>query len=209
MKLGIISANGRVGQYLVEEALERGLDVTAIVRGHNRTKADKAILKDIMSLNKEDLHEFDAVISAFGTWDPKMFPNYTTYFMHISDLLANTQTRFLVVGGAGSLFTDDSMTMALYEKPTFSSDFYPLAKATADSLKALRNRNDVLWTYVSPATDFRADGEKTGQYIVAGEVFQLNDKGVSRISYADYAKAMIDEVLEGNHIQERISFIGK
>lgn len=63
------------------------------------------------------------------------------------------------------------------------------------------------WTYISPAGDFQADGAKTGKYILGGEKLTLNAKGESVISYADYAVAMVDEALKGNHIQQRISVV--
>lgn len=66
---------------------------------------------------------------------------------------------------------------------------------------------DVKWTYISPAADFQADGEKTGKYILAGEDFTLNANGESIISYADYAIAMVDEIEKGNHICERIGVV--
>lgn len=73
----------------------------------------------------------------------------------------------------------------------------------------LRKRNDVVWTFISPAADFQADGERTGEYILAGEELTLNEKGESIISYADYAIAMVDEIMNGNHIRERISVVRK
>lgn len=63
------------------------------------------------------------------------------------------------------------------------------------------------WTFVSPAADFQADGERTGKYILAGEELKLNDRGESIISYADYAIAIVDEIAEGNHIGQRISVV--
>ena len=74
-------------------------------------------------------------------------------------------------------------------------------------LDELRKRSDVKWTFVSPAGDFQADGEKTGKYILAGEELTLNSKGESIISYADYAIAIIDELTKGNNIQKRISAV--
>ena len=59
------------------------------------------------------------------------------------------------------------------------------------------------------AGDFHAKGEKTGEYILGGEELTLNEKGESIISYADYAMAMVDEITEGSHIQERISVVRK
>ena len=77
----------------------------------------------------------------------------------------------------------------------------------AKVLGELRKRSDVKWTYISPAADFQADGERTGKYITAGEEFTLNERGESLISYADYAIAMVDEIESGNHIQKRISVV--
>ena len=71
----------------------------------------------------------------------------------------------------------------------------------------MRTRTDVKWTYISPAGDFQADGEKTGKYILGGEELTLNSKNESVISYADYAIAMIDEIEKGNNIQKRISVV--
>ena len=83
----------------------------------------------------------------------------------------------------------------------------PLAAAMAKALGELRERNDVKWTYISPAGDFQADGERTVKYILAGEELTLNAAGESVISYADYAIAMVDEIEKGNHIQQRISVV--
>ena len=85
--------------------------------------------------------------------------------------------------------------------------FKPLAMAQGKALDELRARNDVKWTFVSPAGDFQADGERTGAYILAGEELTLNSKGESIISYADYAIAMVDEVEKGNHLKQRISVV--
>ena len=65
------------------------------------------------------------------------------------------------------------------------------------------------WTFISPAGDFQPEGERTGEYILAGEELTLNSRGESIISYADYAIAMVDEITKGNHIQERISVVRK
>lgn len=93
--------------------------------------------------------------------------------------------------------------------PDFPDAFKPLAAAMAKALSELRERKDVRWTYISPAGDFQAEGEKTGEYILGGEELTLNEKGESIISYADYAVAMVDEITEGSHIQERISVVRK
>lgn len=82
-----------------------------------------------------------------------------------------------------------------------------LAAAVVKALGELRERKDVKWTYISPAGDFQADGDRTGKYILGGEELTLNSRGESIISYADYAIAMVDEAVAGNNIQKRISVV--
>lgn len=90
---------------------------------------------------------------------------------------------------------------------TFPDSFKPLATAMAKALSELRERKDVKWTYISPACDFQAEGERTGKYILGGEELTLNAANESVISYADYSIAMIDEAMKGNHIGKRISVV--
>ena len=85
----------------------------------------------------------------------------------------------------------------------------PLAANMGRALEELRTRNDVKWTYVSPAGDFQADGVKTGKYILGGEELTLNAKGERVISYAHHAVAMVDEAVKGSHIQQRICVVAE
>lgn len=207
MKLAVVCANGKAGTLITKEAVSRGLDVTAIVRNENKTVAEKVIIKDLFDLTKEDLKDFDVVIDAFGAWTDDVLPQHSTSLTHLCDLLSGTDVRLLVVGGAGSLYVNPEHTVQVMDGPDFPDMFKPLAAAQGKALEELRKRNDVKWTFISPAGDFQSDGERTGKYILAGEELTLNSKGESVISYADYAIAMVDEATAGNHIQERISVV--
>ncbi len=207
MKVAVICANGKEGKLIVKEALDRGLDVTAVVRGENKSAAEKVIAKDLFDLTSEDLKGFDAVVDAFGAWTPETLPQHSTSLKVLCDALSGSETRLLVVGGAGSLYVNPEHTATVSEGANFPEAFKPLASAMAKALKELRERNDVKWTYISPAADFQADGEKTGKYILGGEELTLNSNGESVISYADYAIAMVDEIEKGNHIGQRISVV--
>ena len=209
MKIAVVCANGKAGKLIVEEAVKRGMDVTAVVRGENQTVAQHTLSKDLFQLTKEDLAGFDVVVDAFGTWAPETLHLHSESLKHLSDILSGTDIRLLVVGGAGSLYINKEHTMQVMDAPDFPEMFKPLAQKQGKSLEELRARTDVKWTYISPAGDFRADGPRTGEYILAGEELTLNDKGESIISYADYAIAMVDEAEKGNHIQQRISTVGK
>lgn len=208
-KIAVVAANGKAGKLVVEEAVQRGMDVTAFVRSENATVAQEAVVKDIMDLTAEDLAGFDAVVDAFGAWTPKTLPQHSTTLDHLCDVLSGSQTRLLVVGGAGSLYVNPEHTMAVSDTSDFPEIFKPLASAMAAALADLRKRDDVNWTYISPAGDFQADGDRTGEYILGGEELTLNDRGESIISYADYAIAMVDEIESGDHVRQRISVVRK
>lgn len=209
MKVAVVCANGRVGTLVVKEAVERGLDVTAIVREENKTAAKNVIQKDLFDLTASDLKGFDVVVDAFGAWKEEELPGHSKSLKHLCDILSGTKTRLVVVGGAGSLYVNPEHTAVVCDGPDFPPQFLPLAKAQGKALEELRKRNDVQWTFISPAGDFQADGERTGEYILAGEELTLNRRGESIISYADYAIAMVDEIVGGNHIQQRISVVRK
>lgn len=209
MKIAVICANGKAGRQIVKEAVARNLDVTAVVRGDNQTEAEKALKKDLFDLTASDLQGYDVVIDAFGAWTEDTLPQHSTSLKHLCNILSGTDIRLLVVGGAGSLYVNPEHTVQVSDGPDFPDIFKPLAAAMAKALSELRQRNDVKWTYLSPAGDFQADGERTGKYILAGEELTLNAKGESVISYANYAIAMIDEAENGNHIQQRISVVAE
>ena len=209
MKIAVICANGKEGRLIVKEAADRGLDVTAVVRGENQSAASKVIKKDLFDLTVSDLEEFDVVIDAFGAWTPETLPQHGTSLKHLCDLVSGKNIRLLIVGGAGSLYVNPEHTAQVMDGPDFPDIFKPLASNMDKALEELRTRNDVKWTYLSPAGDFRAEGARTGKYILGGEELILNSKGESVISYADYAIAMVDEAVSGEHIQQRISVVAE
>ena len=169
----------------------------------------KRSLKIYSILKKEELAEFDVVIDAFGAWTPETLPLHKSSLNHLCDILSGTLVRLLVVGGAGSLYVNPEHTLQVMQLDTFLDVFKPLATNMGDALASLRTRSDVKWTYLSPAGNFVADGERTGKYILGGEEYFVNAKGVSEISYADYAIAMIDEIENADNIQKRFSVIGE
>lgn len=209
MKIAVVCANGRVGKLVTKEAVDRGLDVTAIARGENQTVAKWYVDKDLFDLTAEDMSAYDVVVDAFGAWAEDALPQHSKSLMHLCDILSGTEKRLVVVGGAGSLYVNPEHIAVVSDGADFPAEYLPLAKAQGKALADLRERKDVAWTFISPAGDFQADGERTGKYILAGEELTLNEKGESIISYADYAIAMVDEIVSGKHIRERISVVRK
>lgn len=209
MKIAVVCANGKAGKRIVKEALDRGLDVTAVVRGENKSLAKKVLQKDFFELSPADLDGFDVAVDAFGAWTPDTLPQHSASLKHLCDLLSGKSTRLLVVGGAGSLYVNPEHTAQVMDGADFPDAFKPLADSMGKALEELRGRTDVRWTYISPAGDFQAEGARSGRYILGGEELALNAKGESVISYADFAVALVDEAVKGNHIRQRISVVAE
>ena len=138
MKIAVVCANGKAGQLIVKEAISRGIDVTAVVRGENKSAAEKVITKDIFDIKADDLKGFDAVVDAFGAWTEDTLPLHSTSLKVLCDALSGTDTRLIVVGGAGSLYVNKEHTACVADGADFPDAFKPLAAAMAKALGELR-----------------------------------------------------------------------
>ncbi|MGI5172803.1 NAD(P)H-binding protein [Treponema sp. OMZ 840] len=207
-RIAIIGANGKQGSCLTDEAVERGHEVTGIVR-HDYLKNPKAKLlqKDLFDLTADDLKSFDLVISAFGAWTAETIPQHISSLRHLCDCLKGTGIRLLIVGGAGCLYTDSSHTLMLADSPDLPEEFKLLAQTEVRAFSELKQRTDVLWTYLCPPADFRFDAPKTGKYKIGGIELPVNSAGASFISYKDFAAALIDEAEKGNFVQKHFSVV--
>lgn len=203
MKIAVIGANGKEGSLIVKEASSRGLDVTEIVRDAAKASTDKFLVKDIYDLTTEDVENFDVLVNAIGFFGPKV-SEYVPSMKHLIEILTPTNTRLIVVGGAGSLYLDKEHTQQLYQQADFPEAVKPLSEEMGKELDLLRN-SKLNWTFISPAANFIADGEKTSKYVLAGEELTFDDQGRSEISYADFAIALVDEIENSKHKNERIS----
>ena len=178
MKIAVVAAAGKAGRKIVAEAAARGIEVTGFVRTAAKIDgAKEVIVKGILALKRSDLENFDAVVDAFGAWTPETYPLHSTTLKHLCDILSGSDVRLLVVGGAGSLYTNKEHSAQVMNAENFPVAVRPLAKAQAKALDELRERNDVKWTFISPAYNFQFEGERTGKYIIGGEELILNSAG--------------------------------
>ena len=209
MKILVVGANGRVGSLVVKEALVKGLEVVGLAKEENKSTAIKFINKDALDLKKEEVKDFDVVVDAVGGWTSETIPNITNVMIHLADIISNLKTRLVVVGGAGSLFVNKERTITVDMGKDFPDSWKPLSSAHGKGLEYLRKTNNLNWTYISPACNFVSDGIKTNNYTLGGEELILNANGESEISYADYALALVDEIINNKHNKERISVVSK
>jgi len=209
MKIGVIAASGKVGKLVVEEALRRKHDVVGIVRDGSKVDQDiRVIEKDIFEITSNDICEFDVVINAFGSKgaDPIVYQTSIKHLINVFEECLNT--RLIVVGGAGSLYTDSSLTKQVFETPDFPPTIYPTSYNMAKGLDMLR-KSSIKWTFMTPAINFDAKGLKTGEYQLGTEFVILNSTGKSYVSYLDYTIALLDEVENQNFINKRFTVVSE
>jgi len=203
MKVAVVGANGKEGSMIVKEAMDRGLDVTSIVRDAKKASTEKYLVRDVYDLTVEDVKDFDVLVDALGFFGPNV-KEYVPATKHLIEILNGSKTRLLVVGGAGSLYLDSDHTKQLYQQDDFPEAVKPLSEEMGKSLDELR-QSSINWTFISPAASFDAKGERTGKYVLAGEELTFDKDGKCEISYADFAIAMVDEIINAKHQKERIS----
>ncbi|WP_159721187.1 NAD(P)-dependent oxidoreductase [Enterococcus sp. CSURQ0835] len=207
MKIAIIGATGRAGSLILNEALERQVDVTAIVRRPEKLTVDVPYLKkDLFELTTADLKDFDVVIDAFNAPKGKEELHQTS-LQHLIDILSGTKTRLLVVGGASSLYIDDDKTKRMIDVSDPKAPYYPTAYNMYRAFLELPRAKNLYWGYLSPAAFFNPDGKRTGEYQLSDDRLKKNSDGKSEISMADYAIAMVDEALHHQYDNQHISVV--
>lgn len=210
MKIAIIGASGKSGRRLVDEALRQGHEVTAIIRDKN-TLTDKNIPileRDLFSLTPDDVSGFDAVINAFNAPAGREELHQSSLEHLIKVFEKTPHVRLIVVGGAGSLYTDKQKNMRLVESKNFPAAYFPAASNMAAAFAKLQGSN-ANWTYLSPAAMYDPTGKRTGSYTLGDDVLIANKSGESYVSYADYAIAMIDELKNKNHVRKRFTVVSE
>lgn len=212
MKIGVVGATGKAGSLIAKEALDRGHDVTAIVRNASRVEEQKlhVLEKDALQLTVSDIEGFDVIINAFGAPAGQEQLHVEVGRVLIEAVKAATSAvRLIVVGGAGSLFVDEAKTTRLMDTPEFPAQFLPTASNQGENLEELQRSSGLQWTFISPAAFFNPEGKRTGSYQKGKDHFLLNAKGESYISYADYAIAVLDEIENPAHMNERFTVVSE
>lgn len=210
MKIALIGATGFVGSAILQELLARQHQVTAIVSRperlpqHAQLRAIKADAYDATAVASA-VAGHDMVISAFNPgWDKS---DIRTLFIQGHDaIVAGAKqagvTRFLEVGGAGSLFVAPGLQ--LIDTPHFPAEYKEGAEGARQALHSLRSETTLDWVFLSPPA-LLAPGERSGQYRVGGEELLMDGEAPAGISVADLAVAIADEVETPRHSRQRFT----
>ncbi len=199
MRIALIGASGQAGSRILAELIGRGHQVTAIARNPDRIASAfgvTAVQGDVFDEAGLTalIKGHDAVVSSvrFAGSDPRIL---------IEAVRASGVKRYLVVGGAGSL--EVAPGVKLIDTPQFPAAHKPEASKGGEFLDLLREVHDLEWTFLSPSALFVA-GERTGKFRLGGNELLTNEKS-SRISFEDYAIALVDELEAPAHVRQRFT----
>lgn len=211
MKIALIGATGFVGSAVLNEALNRGYEVTAIARDNSKitTKSEKLTLVnanvyDTAALAKI-LKGHDAVVNAFnaGWTNPNLYDDFIKGSESIQEAVKLSGVkRVLIIGGAGSL--EIAPGVQLVDSPQFPAEWKSGATAARDYLNIIKKENALDWTFLSPAINLHP-GTRTGAFRLGTDqpVFDADHK--SEISVEDMAIAIIDELEQNQFIGKRFT----
>lgn len=208
----LIGASGFVGTAILNELLNRGHKVTAIVRDPAKVTASNPNLKVVQAdvTDTDVLIEAskgkDAVISAYnpGWKNPNIYEETLKNYPLIVDSVKKAGVEhLLIVGGAGTLFyAPGKMVMDADDVP---AKLLPGIKSLGEFyLNTLRKENDIDWIFLSPAANM-TPGERTGKFRIGKDDLVIDVNGDSNISVEDYAVAMVDELEQKHHHKERFT----
>ena len=194
MKIAVIGANGKLGTKTVKEALSRGYEVRSfILNGEGSDEREELVVRSLFDLNKEDLEGIDCVISTFGGGfhaDPRINKEA---FEKYAKLIEESGLRFTVIGGAGTLYTDESHTKHEYENMNPEKPLYGISKNICEGIQLLKGSDLEKWTVVCPSQKFDFEGQRHESYRIGYEEELLhNSNGESYLTYEDMAKALVD-----------------
>ncbi len=211
-KIVLIGASGFVGSAILNETLNRGIKVTAVVRNPENlqnSNPDVTIVKaDVSDADKvaEICKGADAVISAYnpGWTNPEIYDLTLKVYPQILEGVKKAGVkRLLIVGGAGTLFVAPGLRVV--DSGAIPAEIMGGVKSLGEFyLNILMNEKDIDWVFFSPAGSLEP-GKRTGNYRLGKDNLIVNDKGESKISVQDYAKAMVDELENPQHHQERFT----
>lgn len=199
MAIAVLGASGRAGSEIVKELVARGHEVIAIARKPEAIPALPGVTAKAGDASDpaalaELIRGADAVISALH------------FDVSAATLLSALKQagvgRLLVTGGAASL--EVAPGVRLIDTPEFPEAWKGAAQGGIAFLDALKGETEIDWTFFSPAA-FIFEGPRLGTYRGDKDQLVTDDKGESRISFADYAIAMVDELEQHRHPRARFT----
>ncbi len=200
MNVVVYGATGNSGSEIVKELLARGHKVTGVARKVDSLKDKPGVTAKTDDLSNVDviagiIKGADAVVTAYQPPADNTDALIDVTKRQIEAVKKAGGTRLVVVGGAGLLEVAPGVT--LIKSGYLPAEYLPIATSHEKALGVLRT-SDIDWTYLSPAAYF-VPGERTGKFRLGTKELVSDAKGESKISFADYAIAVVDELEKPAH----------
>lgn len=212
-KVAVIGATGFLGTLVVKELSSRGYQVKAIARNTEKIVSGDLVTAVSADVNNVDqlasiLSGEDAVISTFnpGWTNPNIYEDYLKGAKNIEKAVEQSGVkRFIVVGGAGSLFVGQDLQ--LVDTPEFPEAIKPGAQAAKEYLKLIKDNSTLDWTFFSPAIEMHqgTSGVRKGVYRTSLDTPVFDENGRSILSGEDVAVALVDELEQRKFIRKRFT----
>jgi len=204
MKVVLYGATGNSGQRILQELTSRGHQVTAVARDTSKLPSTVTAVNDDLN-NVETIASIitgaDVVVSAYAPPQDNTDALVSVTERQIAAVKKAGNVRLIVVGGAGLLEVAPGVT--LIASGYLPEAYLPIAKSHEKALRVLE-ASDIDWTYFSPAAYFEP-GARTGKFRLGTTNLISNEKGDSRISFEDYALALVDEIETPAHVRGQFS----
>jgi hypothetical protein len=198
-KIALIGASGNIGREIKREALERGHQVTGIVRNLEKLPAEPGLTPAAGDIADPAhlatlLKGADTVIASVKWTDNAA--------QLLEAVRAAGVERLIVVVGAGSL--DAAPGVKVIDTPEFPPAWKTGALGAFRALDTFRAESAIDWVAFSPSWTI-APGERTGKFRIGGDQLLRDEAGESRISREDFAVAIVDEIEQKAHHKQRIT----
>jgi len=211
-KIGIIGATGNAGSSIFKEAVEKGHDVTAVVRNQEKAKTMfgrnvQIIQKDAFDLLQRDLEHFDVVINAFAT-DPEqayMHVELAKKLVSLSKEMKEAPRLFFILGAGSLLDENEQLFVETIRQAPNSEEFIAVPEKQIKELDFLKTVDDVKWVGISPGAEFQ-EGEATEAKTGRNHLLK-NDAGESVTTSGTLAIAILDEIEHPQFENERFTVI--
>jgi len=210
MKITLFGAAGKMGRRITTEAVNRGHELTAVVRDHNELMKTDSLVRVVRgdATNLEDVARYsaDADVVIAATKPPTGFEaQLLESTATLLKALANTPIRLIISGGAASLHIPDKVnSLLLHDNRYMSESAIAIGQACLDQLELCRASTNVNWTYLSPSA-LLVPGKRTGSYRLGTDELIIDGSGRSSITMEDLAAALLDEAEQAQYVKRRFT----
>jgi uncharacterized protein len=188
MRITVIGAGGRAGRAVVDEALRREHEVVKVVRDPARVPG--SVMGDVTSAADVKRVSADAVVAAVYDPAPEFFRTAA------SALAEGVQSRLVWMGLASILPTASGEL--LMDSAGYPQEYRDFFQAHAAAIEVFEE-SALDWVSIAPSGDFDHENPaRTGAYRFAPA------DAARRISYADLAIAVLDEIEAPRHHRVRL-----